>query len=260
MKHTALITGASGGIGLELARVHAAKQRDMVIVARSETKLQQLKQTLEKEFGVTVRVYAGDLTAPGFVAQLVEWLKTEGIQVEILINNAGFGDFGLFHERPLDKTLGMMDLNMRVLTELSHGILPQMVESGRGRIMNVASTAAFFSGPLMSVYYATKNYVLAFSEGLANEVKDKGITVTAICPGATESGFQSAASMEGSKLVANKRLPTSAEVAVYGYERMEKGTVVAVHKFSNQFLVFLRRLLPRKFAAQLVRNSQERSH
>jgi short-subunit dehydrogenase len=154
-----------------------------------------------------------------------------------LINNAGFGDFGMFLETDWNKEAQMIQLNITALTQLTKLYLKEMVKRGSGKIMNVASTAAFQSGPTMAVYYATKAYVLSFSEAIDNEVRDKGVTVTALCPGATESGFQAAAAMEESNLVKGRKLPTSKEVAEYGYESMMKGRTVAIDGFMKKIIL-----------------------
>lgn len=256
MKQTALITGASSGIGYEMAKVFARNGYDLVLVARNTGKLQALAAELN---GTEVIVLGKDLSLPQAPGEIYEELAVRKVQVDVLVNNAGFGDFGLFHETDLQKQLQMVDLNVRALTELTHRFGRDMVARRSGRILNVASTAAFFSGPLMSVYYATKNYVLAFSEGIANEWKSFGVTVTALCPGGTESGFQAAAAMEESKLVKGKKLPTSAEVAEYGYRALMQGKTTAIHGFGNCMQALAPRFLPRKFAASLVRSFQERS-
>ena len=256
MKNTALITGSSSGIGMEFARHHAAQKGDLVLAARGEKELQALKAELEKAHGVQVRIFPVDLTAPGAVQAIHDTLQKEGVEIDILINNAGFGDFGDFHQADWAKTNTMIQLNITALTELTRRFLPSMVQRRRGRILNVASTAAFFPGPLMAVYYATKHYVLAFSEGISEELKGSGVTVTALCPGPTTSGFQAAADLGESKLVKGKKLPSSKEVALYGYQAMLSGKVVAVHGTTNKLQVFLARFLPRSVARSMVKGAQ----
>lgn len=258
MKQVALITGASSGIGLELARIHAQKGRDLILIARSKSKLDEIKNQLEKEQHVKVVVIDLDLSQPGAARILYENVVNLNIQVEYLINNAGFGDFGLFHERPWPKTQQMMQLNMLALTELSYLFGQEMIKHRIGKIMNVASTAAFQPGPLMSVYYASKHYVLALSEGLANEWKDFGVSVTALCPGPTASGFQSGSEMEESKLVKGKKLPSPGEVAAYGYQMMEREKTVAIHGTLNKIMAQSVALLPRDMVTGMVRKMQEK--
>ncbi len=206
---TALITGASNGIGLELARIHASKGDNLVLVARNITRLNQLKLELENKFKISVLVIEKDLSKTNSANEVFNETSEKRIQIDYLINNAGFGDFGMFADSDLDKQLQMINLNIIALTSLTRLYLPEMTKRRSGKIMNVASTAAFQPGPTMAVYYATKAYVLHFSEAIANELKGSGVTVTVLCPGATESGFQAAADMQESKLVKGKKLPTS---------------------------------------------------
>lgn len=258
MKNVALITGASSGIGMELARIHAAKGGDLVLVARSTDKLNSLKSELEKQYQVEVSTMTKDLAKREAPGEIYEELLQQEIQVEILINNAGFGDYGFFHETQWEKEEQMIDLNMKSLTHLTKLFLPDMVKRRSGRIMNVASTAAFQPGPLMAIYYATKHYVLAFSEAIANEVKDYGVTLTALCPGPTESGFQSAAAMEDSKLVNSIKMPSSADVAHYGYRAMMRGKTVAIHGKANSMMAKTVGFLPRNMVTGFVRKLQEK--
>ena len=260
MAKTALITGASNGIGLELAYIHAAHKDNLVLVARSSKKLAELKQNIENQYGVKVHCISKDLSLAGSAKEVYDEVKKQNIQIEYLINNAGFGDFGFFHESDWAKQEQMIHLNILTLTHLTRLFLPEMVQRRSGKIMNIASTAAFQPGPLMSVYYATKHFVLAFSEAIANELQDKGVTVTALCPGATESGFQQAAAMEESKLVKGKKLPTSQEVAEYGYNAMINGTTVAIHGLWNAIMANSVRFTPRKMVTTLVRAIQEKSN
>jgi short-subunit dehydrogenase len=243
---TALITGASNGIGLEIARV-LAPDHDLVLVARNTAAL----DTLAAELG-GAQVITADLADPGAVARLIAAVP----RVDVLVNNAGVGDFGAFAEADIDKTLGMIQLNVLSLTALTHAYLPGMLERGSGRIMNLASTASFQPGPLMAVYYATKAYVLSFTEAIAEETRGSGVTVTALCPGPTESGFQTAADMELSPLVANKKLPTSAEVAAYGVEAMNSGVVVAIPGWLNRIMATGTRFTPRPVMRRVVHKMQ----
>lgn len=257
---TALITGASNGIGLELAKIHAAKGDNLVLVARNITRLNELKQQLEQQYKVKVLNIAKDLSLPDAALEVYEEVKKQGIVVDYLVNNAGFGDFGLFYETDWNKELQMINLNITTLTQFTKLYLKDMVARGSGRIMNVASTAAFQSGPTMAVYYATKAYVLSFSEAIANEVKDKGVTITTLCPGATESGFQAAAAMEESALVKGRKLPSSKEVAEYGYGAMMAGKTVAIHGTMNYIMANAIRFLPRKMVVSITRKIQDKAN
>ena len=257
---TALITGASSGIGFELARICAARGHDLVLVARREGTLLDLARTLAKEHGIRAEAIAADLAHPHVAAAVADRTATLGIDVDILVNNAGFGLYGPFAETSLDAEVEMIQLNITSLTELTKLLVPGMLERRAGRILNVASTASFFPGPLMAVYYATKAYVLSFSEAISNELEGTGVTVTALCPGPTVSGFQAAANLEASKLVAGKTLPSSAEVAAFGYDAMMKGTPVAVHGFANKLLVQTPRFSPRAAVRKAVRSFQDKRH
>ncbi|MBQ4821106.1 SDR family oxidoreductase [Aquimarina sp. MMG016] len=260
MRKTALITGASSGIGLELAKVHAAKGDNLVLVARNQVKLEELKVELESKHNINVLVIAKDLSLPNAAQEVFDETIHKAIPVDYLINNAGFGDFGMFSETNWEKEHKMIELNITALTQFTKLYLKEMVKRNSGRIMNVASTAAFQPGPTMAVYYATKAFVLHFSEAIANEVKGKGITVTALCPGATESGFQSVAEMEESKLVKGKKLPPSAEVAQYGYKAMMKGKTVAIHGVMNRILANSVRFMPRNMVTKITRSVQDKAN
>jgi uncharacterized protein len=257
---TALITGASNGIGLELTKVHASKGDNLVLVARNKAKLDELKEELEKRHNIQVYTIGKDLSAPNAAQEVYDETTQQKIRVDYLINNAGFGDFGMFVETDWNKELQMINLNITTLTQFTKLYLQDMVKRQSGKIMNVASTAAFQSGPTMAVYYATKAYVLSFSEAIDNEVSDKGVTVTTLCPGATESGFQAAAAMEESALVKGKKLPTSKEVAEYGYKAMMRGQTVAIHGFMNSIMANSVRFLPRALVVKTTRKIQDKAH
>ncbi|MGJ3235405.1 SDR family NAD(P)-dependent oxidoreductase [Marivirga sp.] len=256
---TALITGASSGIGLELAKNHAQKGDNLVLVARSEQKLNELKKELENHYKITATVIALDLSNPEAAYHLFELTEKHHIKVDYLINNAGFGDFEEFSKSDLNKAQQMIDLNISSLTILTKLYLDGMLERKSGKIMQLASTASFQPGPLMAVYYATKHYVLAFSEAIAEELKGSGVSVTALCPGPTASGFQNAADLGESKLVKDKKLPTSAEVAKYGYKAMMKGKRVAIHGFQNKLMAFSVRFTPRSWVTALVKKLSDKA-
>lgn len=256
MSQTILITGASSGIGYELAKVCGRHQHNLVLVARREERLKSLKAELEQAHDLRVWIYRADLSQAEERQQLFNWTQLQGLQVSGLVNNAGFGDYGPFVETGWDKQDQMLQLNMVALTHLTRLFLPAMVERRQGQILNLASTAAFQPGPLMATYYATKAYVLSFTSAIASELEGTGVTATTLCPGPTASEFQTTSAMEASKLVQNRRLPTAADVAEYGYRAMQKGEPIAVHGLSNQVLAFSTRLLPRRLVANLVRSLQ----
>jgi len=253
LKNTALITGASNGIGLELARTHASKGGDLVLVARNKSKLDELKTELEKQFKVSVYTIGKDLSETNAAQEIFDETKKQNIHVDYLINNAGFGDFGMFVETDWKKELQMINLNITTMTHFTKLYLQDMIKRRSGKIMNVASTAAFQSGPTMAVYCATKAYVLSFTEAVSNEVSDKGITITALCPGATETGFQAAGGMEESELFKGKKLPTAKEVAEYGYTSMIKGKTVAIHGIMNYIMSNSIRFIPRAMVLKVSR-------
>lgn len=253
---TALITGASSGIGLELAHVLADEKSDLILVARNKEKLLALAEELKRNNDINIKVIAKDLSKPEEVKALIDEVKNENIQY--LINNAGFGYFGAYHECDWKTTQDMMELNMTTLAHLTHSLLPKMIERGSGKILNVASVAGFLPGPNMAVYYATKAFVLHFSEAIAQELKGTGVTVTALCPGPTESQFMDVSGMAETKLVKGRKLPTSKQVAEYGYQAMMRGQHIAVHGWGNFILSVLPRLFPRRLTTWVVSLIQKR--
>lgn len=256
MAKTALITGASGGIGEEFAKVFAREGYNLVLVARSEDKLLKLANSLQSQYGINAQVLPKDLAVPGSPDEI--YTELSGTQIDALVNNAGYATYGPFIETDLQTELNEMQLNMVTLTHLTKLFLPGMVERGFGQVLNVASTAAFQPGPLMAVYYATKAYVLSFSEAIAKEVEDTGVVVSALCPGPTESGFQQRADMTDSKLVQNG-LMTAQEVAERGYKGLVKGERVVIPGMSNKIGALSTRFVPRDMVTNIVKNMQERS-
>jgi short-subunit dehydrogenase len=256
---TALITGASAGIGMELARVLAKAGHSLVLVARSEEKLSDLKSELEKNHKVKVDYLVKDLSEKNSCREVYEVIQQSKIEVDVLINNAGFGDFGDFSTANWEKLDKMIQLNVSALTQLTKLFLPQMIAHRYGRIMNVASVAAFQPGPFMAVYFATKAYVLSFSEALNGELKDSGVTVTALCPGPTESNFMEVSNMSESTLVKGRKFPSSLSVAEYGYRSMMNGKPVAIHGTGNYFLANLNRFVPRNWVVGIARKLMKKA-
>jgi short-subunit dehydrogenase len=250
--HTALITGASGGIGYELAKLFARDHHNLVLVARSGDKLAQVATELQAH-GVTVKTIALDLAAPPAPKFLFDQLQREGIVIDILVNNAGFGAFGEFAQMPEDEILGQIQLNISALTELTRLFLPPMLQRRSGRIMNVASTAAFQPGPLLAVYYATKAYVLSFSEAIANELRDSGVTVTCFCPGATHTGFAKRAGTENSRLFKQLGGMSAEKVALDGYRAVMEGRGVSISGAHNWIVAQSTRFAPRKMVTAVSR-------
>jgi len=254
---TALITGPTSGIGLDLAALFAADRHDLVLVSRSADKLEQLGAELKQKHGIAVTSIAIDLSEPEAPAALVAELERRGLTVDVLVNNAGYAQYGAFLETDADQERRMMQLNMVTLTELTKRLVPGMVKRGRGRVLNVASTAAFMPGPLMAVYYATKAYVLSLSEALSSELQGTGVSVTALCPGPTRTGFQARAQMQSSRLVQGK-IMDSATVARIGYRALMAGKPLVIPGFTNQVQAMAPRLLPRSAMPGLVKRAQER--
>jgi short-subunit dehydrogenase len=254
----ALVTGASSGIGLELARLLAADGHDLVLVARSGRELEALADELRSRHGILARVIVKDLARPESPSELHADLQAEGVAIEALVNNAGYGVWGLFADTDRRTELDMMQVNMVALTDLTKLFLPGMLERGRGRILNVASTAAFQPGPLMAVYYATKAYVLSFSEAIAEELRGTGVTVTALCPGPTRSGFQKRADIETSRLLKGYVMDAKA-VAVEGYRAFKRGRSVIIPGVPNKLLAQSLRITPRAWVPPIVRRIQGKS-
>ncbi|WP_437176704.1 SDR family NAD(P)-dependent oxidoreductase [Rossellomorea aquimaris] len=258
MNKTVLITGASSGIGLHFTHKFAGAGHDVILVARSEEKLRTLSNEIENKYGVKSYVISSDLSKPGSSEALYKEVEAQGIHVDILINNAGFGLFGEFEQTELSKELDMIQVNITALTELSKYFGKEMVSRKSGQILNVASTAAFQPGPLMAVYYATKAYVLSFSEALANEWASHGVTVSALCPGATKTGFSDAAELQSSKLFQSGVMSVE-EVVDEGYRQMmAKNKTVIIPGFKNRMLTQSIRFMPRKMVTNIVRKVQER--
>jgi hypothetical protein len=249
---TALITGASSGIGKALAHHFAKDGYQLVLAARGVAKMQALADDLQKNFKVAVTVIGADLETNGGAAQLHADVKARGIVLSALVNNAGYGAFGEFKDAELASELAMMQLNMNTVVVLTKLFLPDLLAT-RGKILNTASTAAFQPGPYMAVYYATKSFVLSFSEAIACELEDTGVTVTALCPGPTASGFQDKADLGNSALVKGKKLPTSEEVAALGYRAMQRGQRVYIPGFVNWAMAQSMRFTPRNLATKVVK-------
>ncbi len=253
----ALVTGASGGIGEELARLYAADDYHLVLVARSRDKLDKLADELSAAHNIHARVIACDLSHADAPQQIFDELQSAKIHVDALVNNAGFGTYGAFDETSLTASLEMLQLNIVSLTHLTKLFLPDMLRARHGQILNVASTAAFQPGPLMAVYYASKAYVLSFSEALANELHDAGIVVSTLCPGPTQTGFQQRAAMGDSKLVSSDGMMDARTVAVAGYRGMLEGRTVVIPGFKNRLLATSVRFAPRSLITKVVRRMQE---
>lgn len=254
---TALITGASSGIGRELAKLFAKDDYDLVIVARGREALEKVREQIQEHHKVNIKIIDKDLSRTDNIQELYEILVRDKVEIDVLVNNAGFGDLGPFYKEQWGRQLGMIEVNVVAVVFLTHLFLPGMVQRGNGKILNLASTAAFQPGPMMAIYYATKAFVLHFSEAISNELKGTGVTVTALCPGATATHFQSVAGIHNTRVIRNKVLPTPAEVALFGYKAMKKGKRVAIYGWYNKVLVFGIRLLPRWLVLRITRYIQD---
>ena len=254
MSNTALITGASSGIGRELARYHAKRGGDVIVTARRADALEALKKELEVDHGVKVTVVALDLGAQGGAAQLYDAVKAH--KIDVLINNAGFGGQGAFLDRDLEKDIAMIDLNVKALVSLTHMVGGDMVKNGGGKILNVSSTAAYMPGPMQATYFATKAYVSSFSQALDAELRDKGVTVTALEPGYVETEFAASADLEGTGLVAQKGA-TAEDVAKFGYDAMLAGDLRAINDGRLRFMLnWVMPWLPRRSAMNMIKKMQ----
>jgi short-subunit dehydrogenase len=255
----ALVTGASAGIGRELADILAREGHDLVLVARREPELTDLARELKERHGADSRVLTADLAAPDAATQLAESLGA-GTAVDVLVNNAGFGGHGAFADRDRDDDLRMIAVNVTALTDLTKLLVPGMVARGRGRILNVASTAAFQPGPFMAVYYATKAYVLSFSEALSEELSGTGVTVTCLCPGVTKTEFQKVAGVEEVPLTKGPLSMTARAVAEAAYSGLAKGRRLVIPGVHNKVGVQAVRVSPRAAILKVVRRLHPSGH
>lgn len=256
-KGNVLITGASQGIGLEIAKVFAREGYNLILVARDKPKLSQIARELHENFKVQVTIIRKDLSHPNSCQELYTLVKKQNLSVEILVNNAGFGTFGEFAKTELDKEESMIDLNVKSLTSLTKLFLSDMLKRKHGKILNVASIAAFQPGPFMAVYFATKAYVLSLSEALSEELKGSGVTISALCPGPTASQFQERAGMQKAGLFKNRNIMSSEEVAEIAYSGLMNEKRVIIPGFRNKISAFFGRILPRNFILKVVRKIQE---
>lgn len=257
MKNVALITGASSGIGKELANIHAEKGGDLIVVARRQDKLNALKSELEQKHSISVMTIVKDLSVPNASKELFKEVKNASIQVDYLMNNAGFGLRGKFHELSWERQMQMINLNMVALTELTYLFLPEMVKRNSGKILNTSSTASFLPGPLQAVYFASKAYVTFLGNAIAEELYDTNITVTTLMPGATETEFASTSGMDKTELF--KKTVSARSVAEDGYNGMLKGKldVVSGLTMSQSMMLKMIPFTPKKMVLQQVRKGQE---
>jgi uncharacterized protein len=256
MKKTALVTGASSGIGQAFSEIFAAEGYDLVLVARSQAKLAEIATELRKRYSITATVLAKDLSEPSSAGEIYETLEKQAITVDILVNSAGFGTYGEFASLDLKRELEMLQVDVVSLVQLTRLFLPGMLRAGFGRILNVGSTGSFAPVPLMSTYGGAKAFVLSFSEGLSEELKGTPVRVTALCPGVTLTGFQETARVKRMRLVRGPAMSAD-QVARIGYKALMRGQAVVVPGFANQVLAFAVRFTPRSLARSVSRRMME---
>ncbi len=246
MEKTALITGASSGLGLCLAKIFAREGYNVVLVARSEEKLNELKAEIESKYKKSAYVCPADLSSADSARKIFEFTEQNKLSVDVLVNNAGFGDFGPFAESDLNKQTQMIAVNITALTQLCHLYMNPMIKRGSGKILNIASIAAFQAGPLMSVYYATKAFVLSLTEALSVELKGTGVTATVVCPGPIKTGFEDSARLENSGLFKHLKNSTAEEVAEFSFKALMKNKLIAIHGAGNRVTVTASKFAPRR--------------
>jgi short-subunit dehydrogenase len=249
---TVLITGASSGIGYEFAKIFADHQYILILTARDETKLLAIKKEFEDQYNTTTIILTKDLSDINEANAIHKYIMSRNIKVDVLINTAGAGVYGEFKETDFTKESDMIKVNILALTYLTKIFLKEMLKDDSGSIINVASTAAFKPGPLMSVYYATKAYVLSFSESIAAEICDTNVSLTVLCPGPTRTDFMKKSSFSVVKDLKIKKMQTASEVAIYGYKAMLRKELIAIPGISNRVLTFLLKFFPRKLFAWLM--------
>ncbi|MEO8193584.1 MAG: SDR family oxidoreductase [Gemmatimonadales bacterium] len=256
-RKTALVTGGSIGIGLELARQFAAHGHDLVLVARNRDALEAAAGKIEGKHGVKVTTIATDLSDPDSPERLYDAVTAEGLEIDFLINNAGFGLGGEFAETDIDRELHMIQLNIAALVHLTKLFMQPMLKRNRGRIMNVASMAGFQPGPLMSVYYASKAFVLSFSQAIDEELRNTGVSVTCLCPGATATQFAETAGITNRRAFTRIGVADAQDIARYGYAAMMRGERVAIPGMRNKIMIQAERLAPRALVTHITRRLQE---
>ncbi|MCC6684824.1 MAG: SDR family oxidoreductase [Bacteroidia bacterium] len=257
MVKTAVITGAADGLGYELALLLAADACHLILADKNKERLAYAQRTLEHRYGISVESYVIDLAVEGAAEKLFEYIKDR--KVDVLINNAGFGVKGPFAKTNWKQELALMHLQIITLTRLTKLLLPKMLQAGEGKILNVASTAAFQPGPYMAVYYASKSFILSFTQAVAHEVKGSGVTLTALCPGPTKTNFQNTLGSDDSWLNRNNWLARADKVALYGYKAMLKGKEVAIPGAISRVVIFIERFLPVSFVIAMFRYFQKKN-
>ncbi|MBE6053389.1 MAG: SDR family oxidoreductase [Clostridium sartagoforme] len=245
-----LITGATTGIGYELAKLYAKDKNNLILVARNEERLKEVKDELSL-YNINVYIIAVDLSVDNSCEKILEFVNKNNLSVDILINNAGLGSFGFLSEIEMEKELKLIDVNIKSLTELTKIFLPIMIGHGEGAIMNVASTAAFCAGPKMATYYASKAYVLNFTEALYEELKESNIKISCLCPGPVKTSFQEKSGIR-KRASAKNALMTPKEVAEVAYKSFKRGKLIIIPGFKNKIIVFLNKFIPRSLSRKII--------
>jgi len=254
---TALVTGGASGLGFEFAELLAKDSYNLILIDIDKNNLEKTKKELQEKYNCTITILEKDLSIINIADEIVEELKNT--QIDVLINNAGFGLYGTFDKTDWQRESEMLHLHILTTTHLTKLLLPSMVKRKSGKILNMSSLAAFQPGPLMAIYYASKAYILSFSEAIANELKGTGVTVTVLCPGQTKTSFQKVVSQETSENKIGFNIACPKQVAKYGYRAMQKGKTVAIPGSFNKFLSKLPRIMPRDKATSIVRKIQEKN-
>ena len=254
---TALVTGAASGLGYELALLLAKDAYKLILVDVDAHNLTKVKVEIEKDFNIAVIALVKDLSLPNIAQTIID--DIDNAQIDVLINNAGFGLFGSFGETDWERESAMLHVHILTTTHLTKLVLEGMIKRGYGQILNMSSLAAFQPGPLMSIYYASKSYMLSFSEAIANELKGTGVTVTALCPGPTKTSFQETVSENTSENKIKFNMASAKEVALYGYKAMLKGKTYAIPGGFNKFLATIPRFITRNAATSIVRKIQAKN-
>ncbi|MBL1212223.1 MAG: SDR family oxidoreductase [Ignavibacteriae bacterium] len=248
----ALVTGASSGIGKEISKQLASKGINLILISRKKNQLEELKNFIQTQNNVSVKIIAADLSIIGASEDIFDRLNKEKIKVNTLVNNAGAASYGKFTETEFEVETNLLHLNIISIVQLTKLLLPKMIEDKEGKILNIASTAAFRAGPLMATYCAAKAFVLSFSEALSQELKGTGISVTTVCPGATDTGFAKAAGMENLFYFKKMNLASAKTVAEFSINSMMNKKVVAVQGLRNKVILFLTKILPRNFVNKIT--------
>lgn len=256
-KNTILITGATDGIGFEFCKLYAGLNYNIIATGRNEAKLSSLKLNFENKYGITVNTFAADLSQPEEIFKLKDYIDSLESNIDILINNAGAGVLGEFAETDLQKELSMININITALTVITKAVLKKMIINGEGKILNVASTAAFKPGPMMAVYYATKSYVLSFSQAIACENKGSGITITVLCPGPVNTKLLKESASVELRHAEYDKMADPKDIALCGKKALDENKLVCIPGIKNKFNAMIVKIIPSKFLSDILYKSKK---